>query len=115
MTRDPYNPLHIFADALRTIAGWTLVIFATWYAGLWLGVSITIHAPADLDMVFVVLVLSPYVCLFFPQVGIALVVSLVVWYLPLRIDSARLSFGAACANFLAWLGVAIWVGESLRH
>jgi hypothetical protein len=115
MPMNPDNPLSIFWSALCTVVGWALVTLGTSFLGVWVGLSIEAGAVVPPDLAFFALVLAAWACLVRPQILLSLAVSLVAFYLPLRIDSTRLRVGAAVVNFLAWLGMSIWVVASFRH
>ena len=101
-------------EALRDLGIWALVLFATVLGGLWLGMSLGVGRPAPPEMVLTVLSLVPLSWFVFPQVLIAVAVTLVAWYLPLRIDLPRLRIVSASVTFVAWVAIAAWVFSSLR-
>jgi hypothetical protein len=112
MTTNRYDPLSLFCAALRSVVGWAVVIFATTLSGLWLGMSIGHRELVSPGLVFLALLISPLSWLLFPQLLIAFAITLIAWYLPRRFESTRLRVVAATANFVAWLGVGIWVYSS---
>jgi hypothetical protein len=103
------NPLSILWSALCTVVGWVAVILVTALFGMWLGMCIAGRALMPPEAPFVALMMYTLGWLIFPQIGIGFVVSLVAFYLPLRIDSTRLRVGAILTNVAAWLGVTAWV------
>jgi len=107
----PRSPV---AEALRDLVMWALVLFAAVLGGVWLGMSLGAGRPAPPEMVLTALSLVPLSVFVFPQVLIAVAVTLVAWYLPLRIDLPRLRVVAASVTFAAWVIITAWVFSSLR-
>jgi hypothetical protein len=103
------DPVSVFHAALRSVVGWTLVIFATMLCGLWLGTPLARGKFESLDLVFGMLILSTFAWLVFPEVVIGFAVSGMAWYLPLRFESTPLRIGAGFASFVAWFALGTWV------
>lgn len=114
MPQNENDPLAVIGGALRSVVGWAVVIFTTFLAGFWIGMSIGTGKLATPDDVFAAVLLTTFGWLVFPQLALAFLVSLLVWALPLKIDSGRLRLVAACANLVAWLGVTVWVFRTMR-
>jgi hypothetical protein len=88
-------------------------MFTTVLSGLWLGMSLGVGKVVSPQAAFTALIFVPLSWLLFPRVLIAVGVTLLAWYLPLRIESSRrLRFVAAIATFVAWLAIATWTFSS---
>jgi hypothetical protein len=99
-----------FCDAVQSFLGWTAAIFATTVFGLWLGMSISRGEVAALGDLFFVWVFLPVAWLVSVRAAVAIGVTAVAWYLPLKIDSTRLMIAALCANFATWLAITVSIG-----
>jgi len=99
----------VFVAAIRGALGWWLVVFLTMFTGVWLGAILGHRAFVAPDAALGVLALCTFAWLFYPQVALAILVSLAAFCLPMRSESRRLHVMAACASFAAWFAVAAWV------
>jgi hypothetical protein len=99
-----------FCDAVQSFLEWTAAIFMTTNFGLLLGMSISHGEVAALDELFFVWVFLPVAWLVSMRVAVAIGVTAVAWYLPLKIESTRLMIAALCVNFATWLGMSVSIG-----
>jgi hypothetical protein len=102
-------PLSAFLDAIRTILGWTVVVFVTLVVGHWLGVCLGYGRICGLGESLNVLVWFLFAWLVYPQVAVAWGVTAVSWVLPIHLEGGRVRICAAAANFLAWIVATVWV------
>ena len=95
-----HYPLSTFCDAVESAVGWLFVIVGTLLFGLWLGMWIGSGVlPGFVAMACLPLLLL-WVSVCFPYLPF---MTLLLWYVPHRYESLRLSVGAAVVNWLAWL------------
>jgi hypothetical protein len=110
------NPLSIIADVVRTITGWTVVIFVTLFVGTRLGTCIGHGRLCEGFNPLAVLPLFSLAWLAFPQLLICMGVTALAWYVPIRCEGGWARIFGAAANLFAWmLGIAWAVRNSPWH
>ena len=104
-------PLFAVADAVRGVVGWAWSVLATVAVASWLGVWIGTGDLPSPSAALLPFGWSLLLCLFYPPVTAAVVVTGLAWYLPTVYAPISLRIGAVLATFLTWsIGVAIFTG-----
>jgi hypothetical protein len=103
------HPLSEFGEALRTTVGWVALIAGTMVAGIWLGMWIAagkLPGPVEALSAFG---FSFVAWLVFPPITVALLVTLLAIYVPLKAESVWMYVTAPIVNLLVWTYVtASW-------
>ncbi len=103
------DPISLFLGLIQSMLGWAFAIFITQVLGFWLGLCLgsgELYSPCNALLSFPLCAVG---WVLFPQFLIAVGVTALCWYLPIRFEGARLRLYAAAANLVVWAVVVTWI------
>ena len=108
-------PLYVFREAIKTVIGWMVAVFAMMAfglgVGLWVGIGQFPGFVVPLAAVFLAIFLS----IFSPLILCAYFATLVTWavFVLAEIDSVPLRVAGLLALLVIWVGVGYWIGHAV--